>query len=71
MTLLLLLLLCRVRIFGPPGSSVHGIPLARILEWAAISSSGELPDPRLEPETPALAGGFFAAEPPGKPNNSD
>ena len=25
--------------YSPPGSSVHGISLARILEWAAISSS--------------------------------
>ena len=26
---------------SPPGSSVHGIPLARILEWVAISLSNE------------------------------
>ena len=26
---------------SPPGSSVHGILQARVLEWAAISSSGE------------------------------
>ena len=26
---------------GPPGSSVHGISQARILEWVAISSSKE------------------------------
>ena len=25
--------------WGPPGSSVHGISLASILEWAAVSSS--------------------------------
>ena len=25
---------------SPPGSSVHGILQARILEWAAVSSSG-------------------------------
>ena len=25
--------------FGPPGSSVHGISQARILEWVAISFS--------------------------------
>ena len=30
---------------SPPGSSVHGIPQARILEWAAIafSTSNEVP----------------------------
>ena len=26
--------------YSPPGSSVHGIPQARILEWVAISSWG-------------------------------
>ena len=29
--------------------------------------SGDLPDPRIEPASPALAGGFFTAESPGKP----
>ena len=46
---------------GPPGSSVYGI-LQVILEWAAISSSRDLPDLRTEPASPAdfiLAGGFF------------
>ena len=28
---------------SPPGSSVHGISQARILEWFAISSSRESP----------------------------
>ena len=45
-----------------PGSSVHGILHARILEWVAVSSSSDLPDPGIEPEflsSPALAGGFF------------
>jgi len=31
------------------GFSVHGIFQARILEWVAISSFGDLPDPRIEP----------------------
>ena len=46
----------------PPDFSVHGVPQARILEWAAISFSGDLPDPGIEPESlrsPALAGSFF------------
>ena len=34
---------------SPPGSSVHGILQARILEWAAISSSEDLPNLRIEP----------------------
>ena len=28
---------------------------------------GDLPDPGTEPASPALAGGFFTSEPPGKP----
>ena len=47
-----------------PGSSVHGILQARILEWAAMTSSGDLPDPWIEPWSPVsphLAGGFFTA----------
>ena len=31
-----------------PGSSVHGIPQARILEWVAIPFSRDLPDPGIE-----------------------
>ena len=45
-----------------PGPSVHGILQARILEWIAISSPGDLPDPGIEPmslTSPALAGRFF------------
>ena len=48
-------------------SPVHGILQARILEWVAISYSRDLPDPGIEPVSPALAGGFFTTEPPGKP----
>ena len=35
--------LCRPVNCRPPGSSVHGISQARILEWAAISFSRDLP----------------------------
>ena len=51
---------------SPPGSSDHGISQARILEWLAISFSREK-NPGKEPRFPALAGRFFATEPPGKP----
>ena len=37
-----------------PGSSVHGILQARILEWVAISFSGDLPNPGIKPRSPAL-----------------
>ena len=32
-------------------------------------SPGDLPDPGTEPISPALAGGFFTTEPPGKPHS--
>ena len=37
--------------------------------WSGLPfpSPGGLPDPRTEPASPALAGGFFTSEPPGKP----
>ena len=54
-----------------PGSSVHGISQARILEWCHFLLQGIFPvsqeiDPWSEPVSPALAGGFFITEPPGK-----
>ena len=56
--------------YSPPGSSVHEIFQARILEQVAISPPPEdLSDPGIEPESPgalALAGRFFTPEPPGK-----
>ena len=41
--------------------------------WSVLSfpSLGDLPNPGIEPESPvapALAGGFFSTEPPGKPH---
>jgi len=41
-----------------PGSSVHGILQARILEWVPISFSWGSSDPGIEPIFPVLAGGF-------------
>ena len=46
---------------SPPGSSVHGSLQARILEWVAIPSSRDLPDPGMKPQSPmspALAGSW-------------
>ena len=48
-------------------SSLCGIFQARILEWFAISYSRDLSNPGIKPMSPALAGGFFTTEPPGKP----
>ena len=47
---------------SPPGSSVHGILPARILEWVAMPFSRGFSQPGIEPTSlmsPALAGGFF------------
>ena len=47
---------------SPPGSSVHGILQARILEWVAMPSSRGSYWPGGQtriPLSPALAGGFF------------
>ena len=52
---------------SPPGSSVHGLLQARILEWVAFPSPGDLLDPGIEPMSPTFAGGFFTTEPQGKP----
>ena len=41
---------------------------ARILEWVAIPSPGELPDPGTEPRSPTLQADFLPFEPPGKSN---
>ena len=47
---------------SPPGSSVHGISQAGILEWVAFPTPEVLPDPGIAPSSfvsPARAGGFF------------
>ena len=49
-----------------PVSSVHVISQARILEWVAISYSGDLPNLWIELMFPTLAGGFLTTTPPGK-----
>ena len=43
------LTLCDAVDGSPPGSSVHGILQARILEWVAIPFSRDLSDPGMEP----------------------
>ena len=47
---------------SPPGSSVHGISQARILEWLPFPSPGGLPNRGIKSTSlmcPILAGGFF------------
>jgi len=57
------LTLCDPTDCSPPGSSVHGILQARILEWVAnFLCQGIFPSPQIKPESPvsSTAGGFFA-----------
>ena len=50
-SLQLCLTLCDPMDYSPPGSFAHGILQARILEWIAFPSPGDLPDPGVEPES--------------------
>ena len=56
--------LCDPMNCSPPGSSVHGILQARILEWTAIPSLGHLPNPEIEPRSPAFQADSLLSEPP-------
>ena len=46
-----------------PGFSVCGIFQARTLEW--VATPGDLPDPGIEPRSPALQADALPSEPPG------
>ena len=59
--------LCDPIDYRPPGSSVHGIRQARILEWVAISFSGGLPKPGIKHCFLTLQADSLPTEPPGKP----
>ena len=55
---------------SPLGSSVHGILQVRILKGLPFSSPGDLPDPGIEPRSPALQADSLPSEPPGKPSGA-
>ena len=61
------LTLCDPMNCSPQASSVHGILQAR--KWSGLSfpSPGDLPDPGIEPGSPALQAASLPSEPPGKP----
>ena len=63
--------LCSPMDCSPPGSSVHGILQARILEWVAVpSSKGLFPTQGLNPRLVGLLlwqAGSLPLAPPGKP----
>ena len=62
--------LCRPVDCSPPGSSVHGILQARILEWVAMPSSRGSFLPRDQTCGSCIASGFFTAETSGKPTQN-
>ena len=51
--------LCDPMDCSPPGSSVHGIPQSRLLEWVAISFSKGSSQPRDQTWVSCIAGIFF------------
>ena len=61
------LTLCDPMDCNPPGSSVHGILQARILEWVTIPFCMDLPNPGIEPMSLALQEDSLPSEAPGKP----
>ena len=50
----LCLILCDPLNCSPQGSSIHEILQARILEWVAFPSPGDLPHPRIKLTSPAF-----------------
>ena len=54
----------------PMDYTVPGILQARILEGVPFPSSGDLPNPGIEPRSPALQVDSLPSEPQGKPKNT-
>ena len=54
-----------------PGSSVHGILQARYWSGFPFPSPGDLPNPGIEPRSPALQAYSLPSEPPGKPRREE
>ena len=55
---------------SPPGTTVHGILQAKILDWVAMPSSRRSSQPRDRTRSPALQVDSLPSEPPGKPKNT-
>ena len=53
---------------SPIGSAFLGFPQKEYWSGLPFPSPRDLPNPGIEPMSPALAGRFFTAEPQGKPS---
>ena len=62
--------LCNPKDFSLPGSSFMGILQARILCPPPGDLPGDLPNPGIEPRSPALQADSLQSEPLGKPQNT-
>ena len=49
--------------YSPPGSSVLGFSRQEYWSGLTFRTPGDLPNTRMEPQSPALVGGFFTTEP--------
>ena len=63
----LCLTLCDPMDYSPPGSSVHRFSRQEYWSGLPFPSPGDLPDPGIKPESPALQADSLPSEPPGKP----
>ena len=70
------LVISHVWLFATPWTVAHqappsmGFPWQEYWSWWPFPPSWDLPAPKIEPVSPALAGGFFTTDPPGKPRNT-
>ena len=56
-----------MRLCNPMDYTAHGILQLRVLEWVAVPSPGNLPNPGIEPGSPTLQAHSLKSEPPGRP----
>ena len=70
-----MLSLSHVQLFSTPRMAAHQAPMSvgflrqEYMSGLPFPPPGDLPDPGTEPASPALAGGFFTIEPPGRPKD--
>ena len=59
--------LCNSMDYSLPGCSIHANSPRKNMEWVAMPSSRDLPNPGIEPRSPMLQAYSLPSEPPGKP----